>query len=497
MHRLILTFGLLCLLPLASHAAIVDIHVTSAADSGPNTLRQAIIDGNALPASNNAPRILIDLDGSNSIVLASPLPTLTAPYFEIKGNLPARAKIDGAGSHRILTLDPAVLLFKLDNVGLYNGYSTSTVGACVHMPGNANAGYATFSKVRIQSCKQVTNGVANGAAVNIGRNLTVTDSTFQFNQATGTSSVQGGAIALFGDNKLSITGSYLGSNRARASGGAGVGQARGGAIFIALGSSLSIKDSTLTDNDARATANNDPAASLGGAVYAALNKSMEISRSAFNSNDSGTGGAIYQYGTDINNATLTLDNNTIYDNLATQGSGGAVFSNSRLALRSNTFWKNSAAVAGDNLATDSTGVNIDLASNNLFAAGGGAGDSCHGYATALSSGYNIVPASECGIGSGSGDQITTDLHIRGAYSGPGLQYVVEMYANSPALDAGSPLTPDDNNFNACPETDMLGQPRPVDASATGAPARCDIGALEAQSEPSIFIDDFDGRWLRP
>lgn len=487
--------GLMLAPPL--HAAVVDIHVTSHADSGPGTLRQAILDGNTFPASGNVPRILIDLDGSNPIVLASVLPTLTAPSFIIQGNLPGKAVIDGNHAVRILDVNAAVLLFSLRNLRLQNGASTSSAGACLHMPGNANAGYATLDGTWFQSCTQDSAGIANGAAVNMGRNLTVTDSVFQFNQSQGVSSTQGAAIALFGSNDLTVSNSYFGSNHAVSSGSPGTGQALGGAIFIASGDTVSIADSTFTDNDARTPNSSSAGSTLGGALYATLSAPLEILRSAFTGNDAGAGGAIFHVGNDSNNASVSLRNSSLYDNHASQGRGGALFSNSRLTLRSNTFWKNSASESGDNLATASSGVQIDAAHNNLFAAGTGSGDSCSGYATATASGYNIVPAIECGLGSGGGDQVTTDLHIRGAYSGPGLDYSVRFYAHSPALDAGNPISPDDHDSAACPLVDGILQPRPANGSGTAAPARCDIGALEEQAEVALFVDNFDGRWLRP
>ncbi|MGA7298641.1 MAG: choice-of-anchor Q domain-containing protein [Rhodanobacteraceae bacterium] len=497
MRPLIATAVLACLLPLAAHAAVVDIHVTSAADSGPGTLRQAIVDGNTFPASNNVPRILIDLDSSSPIVLSSVLPKLTAPSFIIQGSMAGMAVIDGNNNSRIFDVDPAVLLFSLRNLRVQNGYSTSAVSACLQMPGSANTGFATLDNTRFENCRQDSTGVTNGAAVLMQRNLTVKDSVFQFNQSQGTSATQGAAIALFGNTDLTIENSYFGSNHAVSSSGPGTSQALGGAIFVQSGKSVSISDSIFTGNNARTPNSSDPGSSRGGALYVALSNPLEISRSAFDGNDAKDGGAIYHVGSGSGSATVSLRNTTLYGNQATQGRGGAVFSNSVLILRSNTFWKNSASVAGDNLATQSAGVEIDSAFNNLFAAGTGAGDSCSGFSTTLATGYNIVPAVECGLGSGSNDLVSTALHIRGAYTGPGRDFTVRFYANSPALDAGDPTPPDDADFSACPTLDGIGQARPVNGSGTGAPARCDIGAVEEQSEVSLFVDDFEARWLRP
>ncbi len=496
MRPLIAALALICLLPLAARAAIINIHVTSAADSGPNTLRQAIIDGNALPANNNVPRILIDLDSASPILLTSSLPTMTASYFEIKGTLAGQARIDGASAHRILTASSSVLLFSLKNIRLFNGYSGSTVAACLDLPASASTGYSNLEDVWFESCRQSATGIANGGAIRTGHNLTITDSLFQFNASIGTSSVQGGVIAMFGDRDLSIRGSRFLSNYSQSDGPAGSARATAGAIFMLNGKSITIEDSVFADNSVKTPNDNGPDIRLGGALDVSLTGKLSLLRTALVGNDAGTAGAIYHSGPFPGNPSVELRNVSAFENRASHGDGGVLVSNSQLILYNNTFWRNSASVAGDNLAGLTGSAQISIAYNNLFAAGVGAGDSCSGYAT-VSSGYNIVPAIECGLGAGGTDNITNDLHIRGAYIGPGQNFTVEVYSSSPALDAGNPQAPSDTITARCATTDFLGQPRPLDASGTGATPRCDIGALEAQSEPSLFIDDFESRWLRP
>ena len=160
MRTLIAALALVCLLPLGAHAAIVDIHVTSAANSGPNTLRQAIIDGNALVATNDVPRIMIDLDNASPILLTAPLPTVTATYLQIRGTGSHRARIDGGGAHRILTTNSSVLLLHLKNVVLINGYSTQGAG-CLQMSNPTSSGFATLENVWFRNCKQ--SGVGSGS----------------------------------------------------------------------------------------------------------------------------------------------------------------------------------------------------------------------------------------------------------------------------------------------------------------------------------------------
>ena len=496
MRTFIIALALVCLLPLAAHAAIVNIHVTSAANSGPNTLRQAIIDGNALSATNDVPRILIDLDSTSPILLTSALPTVTSAYFELKGTRPGQAKIDGAEAHRILTTNSSVLLFSLKNIRLFNGYSTTGSAACLRMSIPSSPGFATLENVWFQNCRQSVAGVATGGAIISSHNLTIKDSLFQFNASIGLSSTQGGAVAMMGESDLTIRGSRFLSNRSESNGTVGSAYASGGAIYTLNAKSITIEDSVFVDNDARTPNDGGPDIRFGGALDVRATGKLSLLRTALVSNDAGSGGAIRHHGVFPGNPILELRNVSAFDNRATLGNGGVLASNSQLILYNNTFWRNNASVAGDNLAGTAVTAQMSIAYNNLFAAGVGAGDSCSGYTTS-SSGYNIVPAAECGLGGGATDIISNDLHIRGAYTGPGLDYTVQLYSSSPAFDAGNPDAPSDAIIARCATTDFLGQPRPVDASGTGATPRCDIGALEAQSEPSLFIDNFEGRWLRP
>ncbi len=496
MRTLIVAFALTCLLPPLAHAAIVNIHVTSPANSGPNTLRQAILDGNALAATNDVPRILIDLDSASPILLTSALPTVTSTYFEIKGTLPGQARINGVGAHRILTTNSSVLLFSMKNVRLLNGYSTAGSAACLQMSTPSSTGYATLENVWFENCRQSIPGVANGGAIISSHNLTIKDSLFQSNASIGLSSTQGGAIALLGQSDLTIRGSRFLSNYSESNAAVGAAHASGGAIFMLNGKSITIEDSVFAGNHVNTPNDSGPDIRFGGAMDVRVTGKVSLVRTALVSNDAGSGGAIRHYGPYPGNPTVELRNVSAFDNRATLGKGGVLVSNSQLILYNNTFWRNSASVAGDNLAGITGNAQITIAYNNLFAAGIGAGDSCTGFTTS-SSGYNIVPAIECGLGGGAIDIISNDLHIRGAYIGPGQNFTVQLYSSSPAFDAGNPDAPSDTIIARCASTDFLGQPRPVDASGTGAIPRCDIGALEAQREPSLFIDDFEGRWLRP
>src|SRR5690606_15729583 len=76
-------------------------YVTNPADSGANTLRQAIIDGNNLP-SNDYPDIRIDLGENQPILLQSSLPEIRSKVFYMRGTQTTPAVINGLSQHALL-----------------------------------------------------------------------------------------------------------------------------------------------------------------------------------------------------------------------------------------------------------------------------------------------------------------------------------------------------------------------------------------------------------
>ena len=496
------TFFLLTLalgLPTIAHAAAVNIHVTSSADSGPGSLRQAIIDGNALGASYY-PNILIDLDSSQVINLSSTLPQMTSSIVYISGTTTSsRAVVDGQNLYPILRASSNTALFRLVNVTLQNAYSTS-YGACLSLP--ATAGAAEVSNSWFEHC--VAQGTyAGGGAIDASLAMNVHDSTFYDNAVRGSAIVNGGAIRLYSANTsagLTISRCAFSTNLASTS-SSQLGQpAEGGAIYAQAGD-VTITDSLFDGNQALAA--NAVGAAHGGAV-AMFNASLDAIRNSFNANWADAGGALYVSTTNPTSNTATLVNNTFTFNLAQNGVGGGLKSFGDVTLRNNTFAHNSAdqvgsSIAGSYYATNPAPV-VDAAWNNLVDGGMLNHDWCSGFAGATSAGYNIMPDSLCGFGNGTGSQVRTDLHLiglgsTGSFNGATQQFErfpVVFLADGPALDAGNPAATSDTTTSACPTTDGFGNPRPADGNADGT-QRCDIGAYEWQHEAPLFFDDFEDR----
>ncbi|HET6632951.1 MAG TPA: choice-of-anchor Q domain-containing protein [Rhodanobacteraceae bacterium] len=459
-------------------ASSVVIHVTSPADSGPGTLRQAILDGNALP-STDAPDVRVDLLPSQPIKLESSLPTITSTSFTISGTLSRYAVIDGQSNHRILTADAEVLLLQIDNLMLTNGYNPSGHGACVWYQGT---GWLAIEDSWFKDCTAYIGEeyLAMGAAVDSSAAITaVSNSHFIGNVAIGGAGAFGAAIAAsYEGASLSVHDSEFRENTVMST-ATGVYAAAGGAI---AGRETTVEASRFIDNAAYA---GNGAPSRGGAIYN-WPDALEVRSSVFLDNQSQQGGAIY-----VSLATgsfAMIGNNTFVANRATLHDGGALYAAdwAMLELRNNSFWLNSATTAGDNIA----GIGSLGAFNNLFARGLGAGDSCSGLTSVAGSDYNIVPASECGIGATGGNVITQELHLRG-FRLDGSE-PLQFFADSPALGGANPGPVDDSLGTACLEQDANGNPRPADGDADSV-ARCDIGAFESQHEAPLFAADFEER----
>jgi predicted outer membrane repeat protein len=154
----------------------------------------------------------------------------------------------------------------------------------------------------------------------------------------------------------------------------------GGAIYEKVGT-LTVSDCAFSGNTAGTS---------GGAIFSESTSTLTVTGSVFtqNSATSGDGGALG------GPATLTANNNTLYDNSAGNG-GGAIEASTTARVTNNTFYGNSAAVKGDALLAGSGGAAM-TADNNLFVGNTGPGGAIANDGTANAS-YNVF------YNNGSGD----------------------------------------------------------------------------------------------
>lgn len=261
--------------------------VTNANDSGPGSLRQAILDTNANPAADS---ITFAIGGPATITLTSPL-TVT-DSLTILGPGADSLTISGGGMVQILDVNAA---------------NTSQV----HLSG-----------------LRVAQGFSSTGGGLRATNLTVslTDMVFDANRATSS----GGAIAV--DGPLTVTRSVFANNKAM---GNPVGTtADGGAVALLVNSVPVIIDSYFFGNQA----DDD-----GGAIHASSSViKLSVDGSTFFDNRAADGGAIA-----LNSSSLTARNSTFAGNTAS-GSGGAIATARTWAvtLRNSTLSDNSASVGG-------------------------------------------------------------------------------------------------------------------------------------------------------
>ena len=327
--------------------------------------------------------------------------------------------------------------------------------------------------------------VAGGAVYNHGSLETmIVGSTFQGNRGSN-----GGAVgALWGN--LSIYNSYFDSNRATGAGsntisgeckvnGGEVGNGgSGGAVIMDGGEdyAVTVCGSTFKgnvtgsgglggalfrtpDKTAQATTidrsffSENSASAGGGALYF-HNSNLTVTASTFANNTAAIGGALF-----LDDSSLNFTNDTVAYNQALSGAGGGIFLTGQGTLRNDTFLTNRAASNGGAAIACLCGLSID---NSLFR-GMQAIDE---QSVAVFSG---------GAPAGSGNlQWPSRRAVCGRsetactnFSDPQLGTLADNGGPTPtaAPDPGSPAIGSGQN---CPATDQRGVPRPADGCTAGA-----------------------------
>ena len=372
------------------HAAT--LIVTSTADSGAGSLRQALVDANDGDT--------IDFDAA----LNGQTISLTQGELRIDQNI----TISGLGANVLaVSRAPAADLFRIflimpGHTAVIEGLTISGGEGDGGAGGIANGGTLT-----INNCI-VRNNVAfrghGGGIINDGT-LTIVNSIIRNNLATVDFMFNGGSaggILNFGTLTISnsaVTGNATASGLSMIGGGGG----------IANGGPLTITNSTISGNSANFTGGG---ISNGGGSLTIINSTV-------------SGNFVNQDGGGITNSgLLTISNSTLSDNRAQNGVGGGIYntgSNARLEI-GNTILKVGASGA------------------NIFNNGG----------TVTSRGYNLSSDNGGGFLSAAGDQINTDPILGPLQDNGGPTFTHLLLGGSPAINAGDP------NFTPPPLYDQRG-----------------------------------------
>ena len=426
--------------------------VTSLADSGTGTLRQAITQANAAPGAD---AIVFDPTVRGTITLLAALPDLSTDI-----------RLEGPGASALSiarSLDPGTPDFRIFTVA---AGAEVTIGGLTLTGGRAPDELGPGGFLRTNG-----GGVLNEGTLSINKSVLAGNSAADFGDGPVQVGFGGG---IFNSGTLAVTRSILRDNKAPFGGGGGIlnsgtlslvqssilnnSGASGASGGIGNSGTLTILASTLAGN----TSTNS-----GGAIDS-IGGTASIAGSTFIGNSAGSGGAIYNQ-----DGSLAIVNSTFSGNLAigfpaADGSigladGGAIFNNfgGILTVSASTFAGNRAERDGA-IATNANGSTT--IESSIFAAGpGGTVANPFGEDT-TSLGHNLFTDSPA-IALDSTDLSGADplLAPLGDYGGPTSTFA--LLPGSPAIDAGTSIPG--------LTTDQRGVARPQGATP-------DIGAFESQ-----------------
>jgi hypothetical protein len=405
--------------------------VTSLADSGYGSLRQAILNADQAGGDNT-----ITFAVTGTLTLESALPDLST-NLTIKG--------PGAGS---LTVErdwssgtPAFGVLTVDaNTTVSVSGMTLTNGSSVYGGGIFNNG----GTLTVQSCSIARNAAWRGGGILNFGSLTVSASTLSGNSADN----DGGAIANFGP--LTIDHSTLTGN----AGGLG------GAVYNFGSANLTVRYSTLSFNNA----------TFGGAID--NNSGMVlVDSSTVTANTAAAGGGLGNpYG-----GTMMVRDSTVCGNVATYSDGGGIANEygALLYVFNSTIAGNTASSGGGiaNAGTMSALDNI-LADNMAPMGSDLLGD-------LGSLGHNLIGNAQGGSGFAATDLLYVDPLLGPLQYNGGPTQTMALAPGSPALGAG--------DTSHAPDFDQRGPG--YSRVVNGA---IDIGAFEVQQGSGKFADSDGG-----
>jgi len=377
-----------CLIPFAlaqrttakGNRPATTITVTNTNDSGPGSLRQALVDANdgdtiQFDLALNGQTILLtsgELVVSDSITISGPGPSLLAV-----------SRNSQSSNFRILHIQPnhtvAISgltisngnLINVSGAGIFNDQSTVTISNCVI------SGNAVYSPPTTQ---------AGGGGICNNGVLSLINSTVTANSVTSTFAYGGGGI--FNNGNLTINQCSITNN---------TGQRYGGGIAGGIAGSAVIQNSTISGNFTGGYDHFDgDGAGLSGNGFIIQNSTIS-NNSAIGGSFGGYGGAIYGGGIITN---CTISGNT------TNHQAGGIYANSPVELT------HTILNSGENIVNNGT--------------------------TVTSHGYNISSDNGGGFLTAPGDQINTDPLLGPLQNNGGPTFTHELLKGSPGIDTGDP-----------------------------------------------------------
>jgi hypothetical protein len=433
------------------HATFV---VDNCLDSGPGSLRQAVIDD-----VSGEP---IDLTG-----LSCSLITLTSGRIEvpraqlIRGPGSGLLTIDGNGNDRVFNQNGAFPL-ALYGMTVQNGYTNTFGGGCVYSSGSLQLNDTVVRDCHVFDI--ASSGTYEGGGVRVHDDFVAIRSSIVDNEIYSTLGIAIGGGAVVGGNAIldhsTVSGNVV-------SNGSGNVTSVGG---IDVTGQLFMMYSTISDNLVQGL----PATpgSIGGA-RAAGGASITNSTISGNSADGGVGG-LHLYGSDA--TPVFIAESTISGN--TSRAIGGMYARGTTTIRNSTI-----AFNGESASTNGGGLRVAYAlaeiDSTIIAANTSAGGEAQNVGLGISGG---ITGTHDLIGSSPSvllpsDNIGGDPHLLPLADNGGPTRTHALRPGSAAIDAG-----DDGGDT-------------VDQRGTGFPRvvgdAADIGAFEGVDADSIFFDGFE------
>lgn len=434
------------------------ITVTNTNDSGPGSLRQALVDANDGDTINFAVTGTIGLTTAELAINHDV--TILGPIAVTRSSQTQFRIFHVMPGHNV-TIDSLTITGGEPNLGSYGG-----------------AVLNDHASLTISNCSLTTNSSTYGGAISSdgsGSNaaLTVLNSNIISNSVYFAG---GGIYNIGGTATVSLINSSITNNTAAYS---DIGDARGdgGGIFNS-GGTLTITNSTVSNN--HAGVDFPWLAGVGGGIYSS--GLLTITNSSISGNQAYLAGGGIAGGGTITNTTISGNSAPGQHDGQPFGRGGGI--SGSITLTNSTVSGNNAILSGGGIdgggtITHSTlsgnnggGISVSAAleiGNTVLKAGAGANISNNG-GTVTSHGYNVCSDNGGGFLSGPGDQINTDAMLGPLQNNGGPTFTHELLKGSPAIDAGDP------NFTPPPYYDQRGP-----GFSRVRNDRIDVGSFEVQA----------------
>jgi hypothetical protein len=450
--------------------------VTNTADSGPNSLREAITDANGTANSGGPDTIVINTTGT--VMLESDLPAISESV-DITGPMFGTFTVDGNHLHRPFEVNSGTTV-TMSDIRITHGLDTADPATVTPGRGGGifNNGTLTLTRVVVtENAARTTSGiVASGGGIENSSTgvLHLVLSSVDNNEATaigstGQNGADGGGIS--NEGTVTLDRSIVDFNQALAQAGTG-GTTNGFGGGISNSDSLTIRRSTISNNFAIAGQSTSFNGASGGGIANGNSASVDtlIDRSTIAKNA----------------ATATSNSGTPTND--TQG-GGMLAMAGTFDIRSSTFAHNTGSGSSNLMVWGTLPIKNSIISDPE----GASPVNCTSFGTISSQGFNMADDASCNLTQPT-DQPSTDpkLDINLASNGgPTKTYALHTPDStdptpSPAIDRG--------HVSAVSESaDQRGQARPSDfSSIANAPGGdgTDIGAFEVRETdpPDTIID---------